>query len=184
YNDHTYHYGYVLYAAAVATKLDSSFHRRFHEQLSYLVGDIADNGRLPRRFPTARHKARDFYDGHSWTSGLFTQENGKSQESVSESVNAYYAVYLYALASGDLALADWGRVLLAMELRAARKYWQMPDSQVYDTVFAAHRMVGVVASLEAVQLTWFGGKIEFVHAINMMPFTPITEELLLYPFME
>ncbi|CAM9216535.1 unnamed protein product, partial [Discosporangium mesarthrocarpum] len=30
----------------------------------------------------------------------------------------------------------------------------------------------------------FGGKIEFVHAINMMPFTPITEELLLYPFME
>lgn len=70
---------------------------------------------------------QDFFDGHSWTSGLFPQANGKSQESVSESVNAYYAVYLLGLAVGDSGLRDWGRVLLAMELRAARKYWQMPE---------------------------------------------------------
>ena len=43
-------------------------------------------------FPVARHK--DFYDGHSWASGLFPMANGKSQESVSEAVNAYYGATL------------------------------------------------------------------------------------------
>jgi len=43
-------------------------------------------------FPVARHK--DFFDGHSWASGLFPMANGKSQESVSEAVNAYYGAAL------------------------------------------------------------------------------------------
>lgn len=30
----------------------------------------------------------------------------------------------------------------------------------------------------------FGSNVEYVHCINMMPFTPITEELLRYDFME
>lgn len=76
---------------------------------------------------------QDFYDGHSWTSGLFSQGNGKSQESVSESINAYYGVYLLGLAIGDHDMRDWGRVLLAMETRAARKYWQMPDGNGVST---------------------------------------------------
>jgi endo-1,3(4)-beta-glucanase len=33
---------------------------------------------------------QDFFDGHSWASGLFVQNNGKSQESSSEAINAYY----------------------------------------------------------------------------------------------
>lgn len=57
---------------------------------------------------------------------MFPQGNGKSQESVSESINAYYGVYLLGLAAGDDGMRDWGRVLLALEVRAARKYWQMP----------------------------------------------------------
>jgi len=36
-------------------------------------------------------------------------------------VNAYYGVYLLGLARGDSALADWGRLLLATELRSAKK---------------------------------------------------------------
>lgn len=55
------------------------------------------------------------------------QADGKSQESVSESINAYYAVYLLGVAIGDHDMKDWGRVLLAMEVRGARKYWQMPE---------------------------------------------------------
>lgn len=30
----------------------------------------------------------------------------------------------------------------------------------------------------------FGSNVEYVHCINMMPFTPITEELLPYDFMQ
>ncbi|CAM9323676.1 unnamed protein product [Ectocarpus sp. 4 AP-2014] len=185
YNDHTYHYGYLLYAAAVLTKFRPVFHRTYKKQLDFLVADVATmgGGRMAKYFPTARQK--DFYDGHSWTSGIFPQGNGKSQESVSESINAYYGVYLLGLATGDDATKDWGRVLLAMEVRAARKYWQMPrHNGVYDSYFSSHRMVGMVASLEAVQLTWFGDNVEYVHCINMMPFTPITEDLLHRDYME
>ena len=42
-------------------------------------------------FPLARHK--DFFDGHSWASGLFQQANGKGQESSSEATNAYYGTH-------------------------------------------------------------------------------------------
>lgn len=65
---------------------------------------------------------------------MFSQGDGKSQESVSESINAYYGVYLMGLAVGDDELRDWGRVLLAMELRAARTYWQMPANNKVSSV--------------------------------------------------
>lgn len=44
------------------------------------------------------------------------------------------------------------------------------------------RWVSIAALLVACRR--FGDKVEFVHCINMIPFTPITEELLLYEFME
>ena len=47
------------------------------------------------------------------------------QESTSEAVNAYYGLYLLGEARGSAALADWGRVLLAMELRSAQRYWHV-----------------------------------------------------------
>lgn len=90
---------------------------------------FASVSKIHRRIGLPRQKReQDFYDGHSWTSGLFSQGDGKSQESVSESINAYYGVYLLGLAVGDTGMRDWGRVLLAMEMRGARKYWQMPDN--------------------------------------------------------
>ncbi len=45
-----------------------------------------------------------------------------AKESTSEAVNGYYGVYLMGLARGDTKLADWGRLLLAMELRSAKKW--------------------------------------------------------------
>lgn len=59
YNDHTYHYGYLLYAAAVLAKFQPSFYRAHSEQLGFLVADVAQGGgKMARHFPTARHKAR------------------------------------------------------------------------------------------------------------------------------
>jgi endoglucanase Acf2 len=56
-------------------------------------------------------------------------------------VNAYYAVQLFGLATGNDKLTEWGRVLTQMELRAGRKYWQMPsDGEVYDSIFASNKV--------------------------------------------
>ena len=49
---------------------------------------------------------------------------------------------------------------------------------VYPEPFSNSKMVGIVGSDDAKIFTWFGNNPEYVHGINMMPFTPITEELL------
>lgn len=58
YNDHTYHYGYILYAAAVLVKFRPAFYKEFKHQLAFLVGDIAGTERTRALFPTARQKVR------------------------------------------------------------------------------------------------------------------------------
>ncbi len=40
-----------------------------------------------------------------------------------------------------------------------------------------------MAALEVVHQTWFGSNEEYVSGINMLPFTPISENLLPYDFM-
>jgi hypothetical protein len=40
YNDHHFHFGYHIYAAAVAAKYDNIWGRKFHERILLLVRDI------------------------------------------------------------------------------------------------------------------------------------------------
>ncbi|CAM9484590.1 unnamed protein product [Heterosigma akashiwo] len=184
YNDHHFHYGYFLYTLAVLIKFDPAYYSKHQGAIDLLLGDIANRDPESPLFPVARHK--DFYDHHSWALGLFTTWDGKSQESSSEAVNAYYGVYLMGVATGDQELEDWGRVLLATELRGAHYYWQVHagNEDIYDYYFAANRMVGQVGGLDAFCTTWFGTELEYIHGIQMLPFTPITEELLPRSYVE
>lgn len=130
------------------------------------------DGRFPRN---GRHK--DWYDGHSWATGLVAYETGKSQESSSEAAHGYLAVALLGAARKDDALRDWGRLLFATEVRGARAYWQMADGgpgeePVYAPAFGANRMAGGVAGFAAVAATWFGSNPEYVHGINVLPVVP------------
>lgn len=112
-------------------------------------------------------------------------DGGKSQESVSEAINAYYSVYLLGLSIKSKVLEDFGRILLSMEMRSAREYWQMPaNSSIYEPIYAANRMTGQIASTKTVYFTWFGQLDEYMHLINMIPFTPITEEFLNQSFVQ
>jgi len=183
YNDHHFHYGYFLYAAAVVGKNDSQWIQSRKEQLIDLVRDIANPNTNDPFFPVTRHK--DWYDGHSWASGLFPFGDSKNQESTSESVNAYYGLYLLGEALGDPQLSNWGRLLLATEIRSVQKYWHMPSSSdIYDAPFSDNKMVGVLWSMKVDYATFFGGNLEFIHCIQMLPFTPITETLLPAEFIQ
>lgn len=141
-----------------------------------IVADIANDDPHSPYFPIARHKS--WYDGHSWASGLFPQGNGKSQESSSEAVNCYYGVYLWSIVREDQYMNYFARLLLATEIRGARTYWHAgPDSNVYPKEFADNYMVGNLGGLDVNSLTWFGDKVYYVHGIQMIPITTITEEL-------
>jgi endo-1,3(4)-beta-glucanase len=177
YNDHHFHYGYHLYAAAALARADPTFATRHRAGLLALVRDIANPSAADESFPRFRHM--DFFRGHSWAAGLSEFSDGQNQESTSEAVNAWYALDLLGRATGDDRMRDLGRVLLALEIDAARTYWQIPlDTPVYQDPFAQNRCVGILFQTRAFFGTFFGANPEYVYGIQMLPFTPVSEELL------
>ena len=139
--------------------------------------DIANPSGGDPRFPRFRHM--DFFRGHSWAPGLFALADGQNQESTSEAVNAWYALRLLGLATGDARMSELGRVLLALEVDSARTYWQIPAaSAVYQDPFAANMCVGILFATKAVFATFFAAGPEYVFGIQMLPYTPASEELV------
>lgn len=82
YSDHHFHYGYFVFAAAVIAKYDKPFFENYRDHFDQIRRDICNDDDSDKMFPIARHK--DWFDGHSWASGLFVQANAKGQESSSE----------------------------------------------------------------------------------------------------
>ena len=75
-------------------------------------------------------------------------------------------------------MANYGRLLLSMEIRSAQKYWHMPSgSEIYPESFEKNKMVGMIWDTKAGNETWNGADPCFIHGINMVPFTPITEDV-------
>jgi hypothetical protein len=147
YNDHHYHFGYIIYAAAVVCKFNHVWCKKYHEHITLLIRDIANPSKDDPFFPTFRHK--DWYLGFSWASGIVTiggvpYPNGRNQESSSEAISAYEAVALYGEVTAQVfeisdsdseqyessqRMRDMGRLLLATEIRSAKTYWHVQDRQ-------------------------------------------------------
>ncbi|OQR90166.1 endo-1,3(4)-beta-glucanase [Thraustotheca clavata] len=181
YNDHHFHYGYIFYTAAVVGKFRPEFIQKHKAALFTIVRDVANYNPNDHYFPLARHFS--WFDGHSFASGVYVLDGGKSQESVSEAINSYYGVYLLGRVLEMPKLEQFGRMLLAMEMRAAQTYWQTkPD--IYGELYAKNEMTGMVGQTKVTYATWFGPVIEHMHLINVIPFTPITEEFLSKEYIE
>ncbi|KAJ2806703.1 hypothetical protein H4R20_001591 [Coemansia guatemalensis] len=178
YNDHHFHYGYFLYAAAVLAKYDINSFAPLKEGANQLLRDYANPSMMDKQFPYMRHF--DPYDGHSWAAGLFTFGDGRNQESTGEAINAYYAAYLYAKAMGFQETADFYEIVLNMEAASARRYWHPTRAQakeLYGEAFT-HNVVGILWSSKADYATFFGANTEYIYGIQMIPFTPATKMLI------
>lgn len=185
YNDHHFHWGYFIYAAGACIHLvdqlgvESDFRAFFAKLVPCmhdLIRDIA-NPKADASFPD--YRLMDWYLGHTLASGLFPFGDGKNQESTSEAVNAWYGIYLFGMATKNKELEQLGKVLAATEIRGAHTYWQMkPDSKIYPKEFASRTCVGILWEMKADYATWFGPNVEYIHLIQYLPFTPITELLI------
>jgi len=199
YNDHHFHYGYHIYAAAVIVKYDHVWGRKFHERVLLLIRDIANPSHEDPFFPTWRHK--DWYLGSSWASGIVTQEdkpypNGRNEESSAEAIAAYEAVALYGLATTQMysdkkSEADWkahstaslvwqmGRLLMTTEVKSAQRYWHVRApafgvKRVYPDVYEP-KVVGMLWSMLAELQTWFGNEEWKAYGIQVITITPASE---------
>ena len=169
-NDHHFHYGYWIQAAAQIALRDPAWAARdkWGGMVEMLIADIATVDRGHTMFPRLRNF--DPYEGHSWAAGLAQFYDGNNQESSSEAINAWAAIILWAEATGNKALRDTGIYLYTHEVEAANTYW----FDLHKLVFAKDYLnttAGIVWSNKYVHNTWWTEDPREIHGINFMPLT-------------
>ena len=70
YQDHHFHFGYHIYAAAVLAKADPTWGTTYEDKVMHYVRDIIDPSGGDPQYIFAR--AKDWYTGHSWANGIIT----------------------------------------------------------------------------------------------------------------
>lgn len=201
YNDHHFHQGYHVYAAAILASFDPAWGRDYFENVIALIRDFANPSTEDPFFTTFRHK--DWYLGSSWASGIATlggnpYANGRNQESSSEAIAAYEAIGMYGSIMTDvwkdfdsksstrieniersLNIRDVGRILTVTEVNAASRYWHVTRSKnghndIYPDNYG-QAAVGMLWNTMAQFQTWFGNIPFEVYGIQLLPITPISE---------
>ena len=168
-NDHHFHYGYFLRAAAELGRRDPAWlgPDAYGPFVDLLIRDIASSRRDDPAFPFLRHF--DPYAGHSWASGDGVAGDGNNQESSSEALAAWTALVLLGEIRGDRALRDTGMYLYASELAAVEAYWFDVDRQNHPADYP-HPVVPMIWGGKGAYATYFSAEPEALYGINWLPF--------------
>lgn len=169
-NDHHFHYGYWIAAAAVLAMHDRIWGADpgWMGMVEELIGDIANNDRSSTRYPFLR--CFDPYAGHSWASGAGLYPEGNNQESSSEALNAWYGLILWGEASGKKEIRDLGIYLYATEVTAVKEYWFDTGSTNFPADYR-HHTLGIVWGGKGTYTTWWTKNPEGIHGIQFLPIT-------------
>jgi endoglucanase Acf2 len=167
-NDHHFHYGYFLRAAAELARHDPAWaaEERWGGMVKLLVGDVACPDRQDGQFPFLR--CFDRYAGHSWASGHARFGDGNNNESSSEAMAAWCGLILWGEATGDRPLRDLGIWLYTTEMTAIHEYWFDVYGENFPKNYPASTL-GMVWGGKGANGTWFSGHPEAIHGINWLP---------------
>lgn len=168
-NDHHFHYGYFIRAAAEVARFDPRWAEKWGPMVNLMIRDIASTHSKDEMFPSLR--CFDLYAGHSWASGHARFGDGNNQESSSESMNAWYGMMLWGEVTGDEMARETGIFLYNTERTAVEEYWFDVSSTNFPKDFP-HVALGMVWGGKGAFATWFSGDIDCIHGINWLPFTP------------
>lgn len=167
-NDHHFHYGYLISAAATIAQFDPDWADDWAGGVTMLIRDAANADRSDERFPFLRNF--DPYMGYAYASGHQGFANGNNQESSSESINFSAAVAHWGAVIGDESIRDLGLYLHAVESTAIDQYWFDADDVVFPQDFA-HPLLGIVWNNGGDYATWWTANPEEIHGINLLPIT-------------
>ena len=168
FNDHHFHFGYFIYAAATLSRYDATFAKAHAGVVNILISDIASNS-SSKKFPKLR--VFDPYVGHSWASGNGDFGDGNNQESSSEASNAWYAIYLWSQVTNNQPLASEAIWLYAHETLAARAQLSPPAITAQGPSYE-HKTVGIVWGGKLDYSTFFSPRPQAVFGIQLIPFSP------------
>ena len=179
-NDHHFHYGYFIRAAAEIARLDPEWaaEKNWGGMVQLLIRDIASPSHKDEMFPFLR--CFDPYAGHSWAGGSANNPSGNNQESVSEAINAWTGIFLWGMATGNKDLRDLGAYLYTTEVAASDCYWFDVEKQFFPKGYERSCAVLVFGGASA-YATWFSGKPEHCHGIILVPIQSGSLYLGLHP---
>lgn len=179
-NDHHFHYGYWIRAAAEIAMRDPAWAAkdRWGGMVEMLIKDIANTERGSPDFPYLRNF--DAYEGHSWAVGIGGAGEyglaGNNQESSSEAVNAWAGLILWGELTGNQAMRDLGIYLFTSETTSINHYW----FDLYDLVFPPEYSpveTSMVFGGAYLHLTWWTDEPRQIHGINLLPIAPFSTYL-------
>ncbi len=200
YNDHHFHFGYFIYSAAILAMYDDSFAKDYGQMVELLIKDIANTDRSDTNFPYMRHF--DIYEGHSWANGMGGEEikdpksnsiysDSINEESSSEAMNAWSAIYLWGLATQQQKYIDLGLSLYTIHYNSLRDYYldidatKIDDSErIYPKVmmegyYGNHGSIGILFGGRASYSVWWESDTDpqtktsrTIKGIQVLPLTP------------
>ncbi|MDP5275743.1 fibronectin type III domain-containing protein [Chengkuizengella axinellae] len=184
-NDHHFHYGYWIYAAAQVALLEPNSADAWYQDdqwggmVNQLVQDIATIDRTSTDYLFLRNF--DLYAGHSWANGVGYSPNsgghswehsGNNQESSSEAMNAWAALILWGEATGDTAIRDAGIYMYTTERQAINNYWFDLYGDVFDPDYTNDGDTAVMVwGGKYNHITWWTEDPIEAHGIQMLPVT-------------
>lgn len=173
YNDHHYHFGYFVTAAAALVKLvpAKATDIGLVSFITTLIRDTANPSREDPFFPQFR--MFDWFDLHSWSHGVVPMSDGKNQESLSEDINLYYGIQLWGRVMKEPLLEQLGTTMVGLLAATTREFFFMEDGNPHHHPdFVKNRVTGILFQNKAHYTTWFGTDPKHIHGIQMLPLTP------------
>ena len=171
YNDHHFHFGYFIYSAAILAMYDDSFIKDYGQMVNLLIKDFANTDRTDKNFPYMRNY--DFYESHSWANGMGGQDDrGIDQESSSEAMNTWSAVYLWGLITQNKEIENLGIYLYSNEYQAIKYYYFDINKNILKGDYK-HNSIGRLFGGRVSYDLWFEPQIpQTIKGIQVLPMTP------------
>lgn len=171
--DHHMCYGYHVYAAALLMLQDPAFAKDYGPMARLMAKDYAEWEADSRLF--CRFRNLDPWSGHSWSGGMGS-DDGNGQESSSEAMQGYGAMFLLGEALGDQAMRDAAAFCWASEARGIAAYYFDRAKTTFPAGWP-HTMATNLHTEGIGFWTWFSGNPFWMHAIQWMPMSPLLSHL-------
>ncbi|RLN87439.1 hypothetical protein BBJ28_00007363 [Nothophytophthora sp. Chile5] len=182
YNDHHYHYGYIVTAAAMALHLDATWRHsadavKVRTFVDALIRDVSTASPAGNDAYFPRFRNFNWWLGHSYSHGVTPMADGKDEESTSEEVNYMYGMALYAQVTENAEQQALAKLMLKVYIRAVNTYFllQSGNPPIHPANFEKNKVTGIFFDNKCDYTTWFSPNKECIHGIQMLPVSPILE---------
>ncbi|NRB60973.1 MAG: carbohydrate-binding protein [Winogradskyella sp.] len=165
-NDHHFHWGYFIHAAAFMEQYEPGWAAQWGDMINLLVRDAASDDRNDTLFPFLRNFSP--YAGHSWANGFASFPQGNDQESTSESMQFASSLIHWGAVTDNDAIRDLGIFIYTTEQSAVEEYW----FDMYQRNFSAshpYEFVSRVWGNSYDNQTFWTGDIAAAYGIELYP---------------